>query len=1095
MDDFTRRFRWSVALLFVALLLWANGVLCLGDERRDDEAQVESAPMDDGAVKLSRMKTIESQPSRIIKSQPLPTIKDGQLTSTRVVVPPNHWEADGTGEQKNKQTKTTLGVLQRLQIRGTALLSYNIQDVEAKSSSGRAAFVQENYGSAKSLYHYTSVIAEGQLIGKLRVRAQFNTPSYNPRSNTFVLEYPMGNFLLRYGDLTLSFSGNRFASLSRWTRGIELRYSLDGNAEKVYGIGQGSTSGNELIIVTAEGKSQVKRDVIQGNNTSGPFFLSSSPVVEGSEQVFVDMRLMKRGEDYQIDYDVGTITFLGATIIPSTSTIVVTYEAAQPGEGIGRFWGARLNWRSGNSMRIGVSFLTQGAAQRQAGDASRKLREEFVGANTVGPFQLSQRPIVEGSETVSVNGIPHVRDKDYIINYISGLITFVRPVPAGAIIAVEYEQRVSHGAVIGQLSVMGIDADIKLGSIGSANLQWAFSNGPTRSGTAIEISSQLSLGRLEQGKTRGKREEAKQRGNEVSDVAGTPTQSPEDEGLKEITTRVDQGERWGASAQQGEALRLPTPRTPSASLRRSLGEPSWSGIGYGGGSTYTLSGVARTQLSLRLLKVTPGFSRIENADFYQNESGVEVNLTHRFTEHLSLTSQWVNASSSYLRGAYSNAQSSTSSNRFYATLSYEKPNAPVIRLAYQRFGFGGSSKSDYASASALISYRRGRWGVDTAYEDNSQSVAGLLNTARVRTRAFRFTSSFEPSEKLSLSVDYSSNRSSGVSQSSSVSNLLFGVRFQPWRSMQLSLTHNILVGSSGTGLGSFITGGASGTYSGLPYITNPYGFGYGGYTTPISLGGYGTLTASQRPVAGLGGTAPIGYSSPSMNSSWGNEVWRSRQVGSNMTGATSNTNTNTNNRSIITTASLDWQPSSRLSLACQWSYQFTRGSSFIADYKNTDYGAQLTYQLSSKVTLMGHLSRQKNSFFNPNSDAFTSIYGLGMQYAGKRLNMSLSLDTLSSVTSQQLSSEGEFKNKFSSATLNVGYRLGERLDLSGTFVHARNKGMGGYGQNSFRVAVGYRIFEQLWLDLNIERIDRKDLAGTNSDYKATILSFQLRGSF
>ena len=1088
MDVFTKKFRWSVTLLLIALFWCASGALCLGDE-----AQVESTPVDDGAVRLRRIENFESQPSRIIKSQPLPTIKDGQLASGRIVVPPNRLDTDKASERKNKQTKTTLGLLQKLQVRGTAFLSYNIQDVEAKSSSGRAAFVQENYGVAKSLYHYTSVIAEGQLIGKLRVRAQFNTPSYNPRSNTFVVEYPMGNFLLRYGDMSLSFSGNRFASLSRWTRGIELRYSLDGKAEKVYGIGQGSTSGNELVIVTAEGKSQVKRDVIQGNNTSGPFFLSSSPIVEGSEQVFVDMRLMRRGEDYQIDYDVGTITFLGATIIPSTSTIVVTYEAAQPGEGIGRFWGARLNWRNSNGMRIGFSFLTQGAAQRQVSETSRKLREEFVGANTVGPFQLSQRPIVEGSETVTVNGILQVKGKDYIINYISGLITFVRPVPAGAIIAVEYEQRISHGAIIGQHSVIGIDADIKLGSIGSANLQWAFSNGPTRDGTAIEISSQLSFGRLGQSKTRPKGDADKPKADEVADVADSPMQLPEDEGLKETITKVTQGERWRRDIQQGEAGKLTTPRMPSASFRRSLNEPSPFGIGFDRGSIYTSSGVARSQLSLRLLKVTPGFSRIENADFYQNESGIEVNLTHRFTEHLSLTSQWVNASSSYLRGAYSSGHSSTSSNRFYAAISYEKPDAPAIRLAYQRFSFGGDSKSGYANVSALISYRKERWSVNAAYEDNSQSIGSLLNTARVKTRALRFTGAFEPSEKLSLSVDYSSNRSSSVNQSSSVSNLLFGMRFQPWRSMQFSLTHNILVGSSSTGFGSFITGGASGTYSGLPYITNPYGFGYGGYTAPISLGGYGTLGASQRPIVGLGGVAPIGYSAPTMSSSWGDVGWRLRQVESGMTNATSNATSN--NKSIITTALLDWQPSSRLSLTCQWSYQLTHGSSFIADYKNTDYSAQLAYQLSSKVTLMGHLSRQKNSFFNPNSDAFTSIYGLGMQYAGRKLNMSLSLDTLSSVTSQQLSSEGKFKNKFSSATLNVGYRLSERFDLMGTFVHARNKGMGGYGQNSFRIAVGYRIFEQLWLDINMERIDRKDLAGTNSDYKATIISFQLRGNF
>jgi len=71
MDVFTKKFRWSVTLLLIALFWCASGALCLGDE-----AQVESTPVDDGAVRLRRIENFESQPSRIIKSQPLPTIKD-----------------------------------------------------------------------------------------------------------------------------------------------------------------------------------------------------------------------------------------------------------------------------------------------------------------------------------------------------------------------------------------------------------------------------------------------------------------------------------------------------------------------------------------------------------------------------------------------------------------------------------------------------------------------------------------------------------------------------------------------------------------------------------------------------------------------------------------------------------------------------------------------------------------------------------------------------------------------------------------------------------------------------------------------------------
>jgi len=1153
---FLHQHRWMCIVAFIGTLLVCcsgtnmpahaddgGGYTVAGVEGDADQTEVAIRVGDE--IKLSRMKHIDSQPSRIVKAQPMPKVADGQLCSWRIAsltqLGGAHAET-GFGKQLTSKPREGGSVWRKLQIRGTGLLSYNIRDVESSSSAGRAAFVQENYGAAKSLYHYSSITVEGPILGKLRVRAQFNTPSYSPRSNTFVLEYPMGNFLLRYGDMSLSIVGNRFASLSRWTRGFELRYSLDGKAESVYGIGQGSPKGNELVIVTAEGKSQVKRDVIQGNNTSGPFFLSSSPIVEGSEQVLVDMRQMRRGEDYQIDYDTGMLTFLGATVIPPTSTIIVTYEAAQPGEGIGRFWGARLNWHFGNRGRVGISFLTQGAAQRQSSYDGVKRREEFLGANTVGPFQLSQRPIVEGSESVTVNGVLQERNRDYIINYISGLITFVRPVPVGAIIAVEYLQRASHGAVIGQHSVIGLDADISFGRLGEVNLQLAQSNGPARNGTAIEIASRLSFGRLKaHGEQKGVSESA-QRGEQSStrlqlpeagaqvgefksgsaDEAGDNTlsgnrannaewvrggedlrQSPSGGNVSSVDERAF--EHSSASPSRITVLqpqRTLIERQQWSTWQGELSEP-YRGMQVGG---------ARTELTLRLLKVTPGFARIENADFYQNESGFEASLVHRFTPHIAFTSHWVSASTSYLTSAFGMSSSPTSSKRFSAALSFDKPNLPTLRLAHQRFSFGSKgSSNEYASTSALISYRRRRWSIDAAYEDNSQSFVNTISSSagdkaasqgygssgRTRTTLCRLSFKYEPSERLFLSADWSSNRSTSGSRSISASNLQLGTSFQASRSLRLSFSHNILTGSGSAGIGSFIIGGAAGAYSGLPYTFGAYDIGavqYGGMMT--GLGGYGTFGAAQRPITGLGGMSAIGYHSGAIGGSpgYGSE-WRKRQTegGSTLTAA--------RNKSVATVASLDWQPSSRLSFLCQFSRQLTYGSSFIADYSSTDWGMQLGYQLSRKLTLTGQFSRQMQSFLQPSSEAFTSIYGVGMHYAGNKLNASLYWNVLSSESTQQFfggATEqvgGQFNNAFKSLTLDATYRLSKRLELMGTFVHARNRGIGGYAQNSFRAAVGYRIFEHLWLDINMERIDRKDLVGTGSDYKATIVSFQLRGTF
>lgn len=241
-----------------------------------------------GADERKGGNTDANKASRMIR-QPKPPSEEKEEQQTLALLPqrPSAQQAQKQpGIEKGKKRKR-----RKLEIRGSAFVSYNVQNVEASSSAGRATFMRENYGMAQRLYHYSSLTIEGPLFDKLRIRAQFNTPSYSARSNTLLVEYPMGNFLWRFGDMNLSLSGNQFVTLNRWTRGWQLRYSLDGKAEDVYQIGQ-SGIGNEIVIVTAEGKSQVKYDRIMGNNTPGPYFLSYSPIVEGSERVLVDLSLI-----------------------------------------------------------------------------------------------------------------------------------------------------------------------------------------------------------------------------------------------------------------------------------------------------------------------------------------------------------------------------------------------------------------------------------------------------------------------------------------------------------------------------------------------------------------------------------------------------------------------------------------------------------------------------------------------------------------------------------------------------------------------------------------------------------------------------------
>ncbi|MFH0886691.1 MAG: hypothetical protein V1843_00840, partial [bacterium] len=64
---------------------------------------------------------------------------------------------------------------------------------------------------------------------------------------------------------------------------------------------------------------------------------------------------------------------------------------------------------------------------------------EITGNNTRGPFSMGHGYIVESSEKVEINGVAQVRDKDYLIDYFDGKITFTNILSATDKIRFTYE--------------------------------------------------------------------------------------------------------------------------------------------------------------------------------------------------------------------------------------------------------------------------------------------------------------------------------------------------------------------------------------------------------------------------------------------------------------------------------------------------------------------------------------------------------------------------------------------------------------------------------------------------------------------------------
>jgi len=376
------------------------------------------------------------------------------------------------------------GALQseHLNISGTHTITFQSNSVSG-GAGAESSFELDNYGANKPIQNETSLTASGHLWGNFYIDARYNKSTYGYSDSRMLLMYDAGDTDISIGDLTVNFTGSELTSFSRTLQGLKID-SLIGDRY-------------QFNFVASQTDAATATDVFQGNNTVGPYYLKHSPIIDGSEEVRVDEKVKIRGQDYVIDYTFGSITFTGVNIIPSTSTIAVSYEYNLSGQQSGLFYGLRGTIPLSDKLSFGTTYLKQAAAKAGGSSGPIRQREEFSGQNSPGPYALTFRPIVENSETVTVNAVPQVRDRDYEISYVSGTITFVRPVAYGSNIVVEYTYAPGSATVTGDHTVWGVDGKWSFARGWDLGFEFAGSEGGasvTDKGTAYSLRAAGTVG-------------------------------------------------------------------------------------------------------------------------------------------------------------------------------------------------------------------------------------------------------------------------------------------------------------------------------------------------------------------------------------------------------------------------------------------------------------------------------------------------------------------------------------------------------------------------------------------------------------------------
>lgn len=833
-----------------------------------------------------------------------PSEPEKTQTETENQPPSTTPEATQSPAEKTKRRKKRPFEF-RVNAHGYASFQYQVGSTVQGTEQGRQIYRYENYGLSKGFNAYGSLQVDWQ-IGNFSVKGEWTPARYSTTAQRFRTEYNAGSTKFTFGNLFLSLQGNQFVSFSRYAQGLQVEHKFG--------------KSGDLVLVTFETPSQIVTDTFQGNNSPGPYFLRRSPIVEGSEQVRIDERPLRRGVDYTIDYNYGQIIF--ATPIPPTSTIAVSYESIGYG-GVGRFIGFRSNWRTGPNSKLGITFLTQNVPFTVTEKAER-FREEFLGNGTTGPFLLQVRPVAVGSEKVFVNGVQQTRDLHYRIDYTAGIVTFLQPAPAGAIVVVEYYRAAATRATVGTLRLFGLDWNGALGKVGRLNWQFGMSSGGDRNGWASEI-------RL-----------------------------------------------------NGENQRL----------------------------AYTL----------RWQRVGSGFTRVENTDFFRNDSGLSAELRYELLQGLSIVANWQNSKTAGGRyfGIGTSGSVSESRNRDLSlSLSFERPKLPRLQINHQRlrsrYGSGETSTdTSKTSTTVYLGYRLGHFSLDGAWERSddsytprSQGSSGTTLTATsAETDRKRFSFVFQPGSKLSMAFDWTQNSSDSPEQQyrSKATQRVFSVNYTPWQSLQISFSHQKLSGAASVSSllgGTVLTGAAGGVLSGVGFGYTGLGTGLGvGYGT--GFGGYGTfgVGTTVRPsygwssASGWIGSSTSSWDSTSWSSPWDTPSGRMRQI---YPGAPSSSLrlSRMGNASDVTTFGIQWMPGRRLVLSVDLTMNSDKGSELVGSLRQRDLSFSGSWQVSKKLNLFSQFTRSRTTYLQELNDSLTLMGMFGLTWGDYQgFNISLNYQRL-----------------------------------------------------------------------------------------------------
>jgi len=667
-------------------------------------------------------------------------------------------------------------LFQDIEVTGQNRLTFQKQSVD-----GALTAYQNQRWDTGDVVRQTSLHLSGPIWKKFAFQADLSSSGYGPSYSRWVVGYAGHDTQLFFGDLNVNIPGNEFVSFSKPLKGYQLDQRLpnEGLVRAFYSKEKGLT----------------RNQTFAGNNTSGPYFLTYTPVIDGSEVVKVNEDVQKFGADYILDYQSGQLRFEPVDrpprIIPDTSLISVSYQSYGYGASAGTLSGFRAEMPLlGNRLLLGVAHVRQGRDTPIA-DTVGYQEDVYQGSGSTGPFDTIFRPIIiNGTEViykgetktieqallVLVDNVEQAENVDYDAYRQIGRIIFRRAVPPTALVLIRYYYDLTSNYPTGSQSVTGVDLSYRISDDLSLRADYGRSEGGQDSGQgdAMQVNLDYSRPRL-------------------NVLVSWRNIEPDFSYLNSVGFyRQEKGTDVGVRWQPHKHIRLYTRSSDLDSSRGySYGYSSYGGgIGFGSGS--------------------------DSYGSYGDYGGTSYPYgvgTTQFGEPAPALD--------------------VSTKRHEYDMDLDFPGWPKVQLALQQMSNTGGSGGDSEMTSDQIrlqySPSGARYSLSSGIQKTTQDHFGTGEDNEPRgsaTERFDLSGRYQVGSSLSLSASLGSNKSTSAydERNSTSDTTQLGVRWSPLDNFDINLDHRI---AESTGRVSFY-GGYSSYNPGFGGI----GGGGGGYTPP-----------------------------------------------------------------------------------------------------------------------------------------------------------------------------------------------------------------------------------------------------------------------